>query len=84
MVYIWDSHYVMVARIIPRAAPPETPGLGRTPVWDTIDGVADDSLNLKVYTYPEPQSKSEVVQVEEYTDELVYGTEFGFLAKVKA
>jgi hypothetical protein len=80
--YIWNPSYVMVAKLIPRDAPPEMPGLGRTPVWDTGDGYADDSLNLKVYEYPEPQSKSQIVQVEEYTDELVYGPEFGFLAKV--
>lgn len=85
--YVWDQNYAMLARIIPPGAPPETPGLGRTPVWNRIPGSrtsGDDALNFAVYTFDDPDSDSEIVKTREYTDELVYGVEFGFLAKVAA
>ncbi|HOR28494.1 MAG TPA: hypothetical protein PLG73_10780 [Candidatus Sumerlaeota bacterium] len=79
--YVWDQNYVMLARVIPVGAPPETPGLARTPVWNRVPGA---DTPFAVFTYDEEQTDSEVLKVREYTDELIIGAEFGFLAKVAA
>lgn len=79
--YVWDQNYVMLARLVPVGAPPETPGLGRTPVWNKVPGA---TTPFAVFTYNEEQTDSEVLKTREYTDELVYGPEYGFLAKVAA
>jgi len=75
---IWPDDYAMVAVIADGpGAPVITPCVGRTLRWTEM---ADGLLVPEMYR--EPQTKSDILQVEDYVDEKVFDPYFAHLMKI--
>lgn len=77
---IWPDDYAMVAAIAPgEGAPLTTPCIGRTVRWRQMaDGLLVPAM------YREPQTKSDILQVEDYIDQKIFDPYFGHLMKIDA
>lgn len=74
---IWPDDYAMVCRI--SEGPLSSGGLGRTLLWTPL---SPDIVNVE--TYREEQTKSDIIRVEQYCDELLCDAYFGHLMQVDA
>lgn len=77
---VWSNLYAMVARVCVSEDLAE-PGIGRTMLWTGVDG---GNASFGVKTYRAQSNKSDVIQVDQYTDELILGAAYGHLLKIAA
>jgi hypothetical protein len=79
---IWGDDYVMVGRVPTpdQMRNPRAISMARVPTWASM-GTGTD---VKIGAYRENQTKSDIVQCDLYTDEIVLDKYFGFLMKIDA
>jgi len=78
---IWPDDYAMVAVLGEEGLPMTEPQLGRTIVWEAYVDPDGEEL-VYVEMYEEPQTKSDIVRVEQSIDEKVFDAYFGHLMKI--
>lgn len=76
---IWDYKYAMVAKI-QRGPTKIEPGLGRTVIWT---GESSPDEVQPVEQYREPQTKSDIFQIEQYSEEKVFDKYFAHLMQIE-
>lgn len=74
---LWSDDYAMVAKVATTDNPQE-PCIGRILYWKQMGNL------VEVAQYYENQTKSNVTQVDMYTDEIIIDPYFGYLMKVDA
>lgn len=74
----WDEDYAMLLRVA-KTDDPDEPCVGRTVIWDEFG-----SELTSVGTYREPQTKSDIIQVDSKHVELILDIYFGHLLKIDA
>ena len=75
---IWGDDYVQVCRIA-ETDDPEENCISRIINWQAMGAGTDSSVGY----YNEQQTKSTIVQVDQYSDELIIDTKMGFLLRVE-
>jgi len=75
---IWPEHYASVARICKTSNPVE-PGVARSVAWEAMGAGTDMATSI----YPEPQTKSQVVQGDMYVDNVVVDSAFAHLMQIE-
>lgn len=76
---IWDNKYAMVAKIQKGSTMTE-PGLGRTIIWEGMSG-ADEVQPIDQYR--EPQTKSDIFQIEQFSQEKIFDAYFAHLMRIE-
>jgi hypothetical protein len=76
---IWDYKYAMVAKI-QRGPTKVEPGLGRTVIWT---GVSSPDEEQPVLQYREPQTKSDIFQIEQFSEEKIFDKYFAHLMRIE-
>ena len=78
MSYVWGSTYALVC-LSPESDSVTEPAIGRTFIWET-----ESPENANVETYEEPQTRSTIIRVRQYTDEKLIDKFFGQLIDTTA
>lgn len=73
----WGSGYAMVAKVAETDNPAE-PAIGRSVSW-----AAMDETGYEVRMYREPQTRSDVLQVDRYLDHIMLDKAFGHLIDIE-
>jgi len=76
---IWDYKYAMVAKI-QRGPTRVEPGLGRTIIWE---GMSSADEVQPVDQYREPQTKSDIFQTEQFSEEKIFDKYFAHLMRIE-
>ena len=76
---IWSDDYALICRIA-ETDDPEEACVARILYWEAMGSGTDASVGY----YTESQTKSTVVQVDQYLDEIVLDSKMGFLLKIDA
>ena len=76
---IWDYKYAMVAKI-QRGSTRVEPGLGRSIIWE---GMSSPDEVQPIDQYREPQTKSDVFQIEQFSEEKVFDKYFAHLMRIE-
>jgi len=76
---IWDVKYAMVAKIQKGPTRVE-PGLGRTIIWEGMSG-ADEVQPIDEYR--ESQTKSDIFQIEQFSEEKIFDEYFAHLMRIE-
>jgi len=76
---VWNYKYAMVAKIQKGPTRVE-PGLGRTIIWEGMSG-ADEVQPIDQYR--EPQTKSDVFQIEQFSEEKIFDSHFAHLMRIE-
>lgn len=79
---VWSANYAMVARVANDNEPITAPCIGRTFVWNPgLSGITTDGA---IVQYVEPQTKTNVYQIEYFIDTEIIEPYFGHLLKIKS
>lgn len=76
---IWPKHYASVAKI-QRGPTKVNPGIGRTIIWERMMG---NENMAPVEQYREEQTKSDILRIEQYLDELLFDKYFAHLMQIE-
>jgi len=76
---VWDYKYAMVAKI-QRGPTKVEPGLGRSIIWTGMS--APDEVQ-PIDQYREPQTKSDIFQIEQYSEEKIFDKYFAHLMRIE-
>ena len=76
---IWDNKYAMVAKIHEGSTKTE-PGLGRTIIWE---GMSDADEVQPILQYRENQTKSDIFQTEQFSQEKIFDRYYAHLMRIE-
>ena len=76
---LWSENYAMIAQVATEGGSLEEPQIGRTLLWEPMGGAP-----YTMETYYENQTKSDIFQSAQYSDEKVFDEYLGHLLKVQS